>query len=59
MTIRTMTLGLIAAALVPMGTSLADDGGPNTLENPGFENQFRGTYATFGNAERSSEIPRG
>ena len=56
MTIRSMTLGLIAAALVPIGTSVADDGGPNVLQNPGFENQLRGTYATFGNSERSSEI---
>ncbi|NCF41190.1 MAG: hypothetical protein GWP75_13860, partial [Planctomycetia bacterium] len=57
MTIRSLTLGLVAAALVPTGGAFADDAdGPNLLENPGFEVPITKTYATFGNASRNGEF---
>ena len=44
MTIRSLTLGLVAAALVPAGGAFADDAdGPNLLENPGFESPIAKT----------------
>lgn len=57
MTIRSLTLGLVAAALVPAGGAFADDAdGPNLLENAGFEVPITKTYATFGNASRNGEF---
>ena len=44
----------LAACVATSGAAFAQDG-PNLLQNPGFEDPLKGSYATFGNASRNIE----